>query len=232
MNVIHLPAILRNKKLTTIEVTFFWSILFMGTAAIVWNSLDYFLPNTMHQFFFERIELTSQDWWKYTVLTHVVGGLICLISSLLQYSKILLKRATRVHKYLGHIYALSIITVVFPTGVALSFVAKGGTTGMIGFLILSFGTLLTLILGMVAIFKRNIKSHQIWITRSFALITTAITFRSLQIGIHALGIDPEFNYQLSLWLSIAINLILAEYYLLKTGSRKSNKKQKPITHTT
>ena len=186
----------------------------------------------MHQFFFERIELTSQDWWKYTVLTHVVGGLICLISSLLQYSKILLKRATRVHKYLGHIYALSIITVVFPTGVALSFVAKGGTSGMIGFLILSFGTLLTLILGMVAIFKRNIKSHQAWITRSFALITTAITFRSLQIGIHALGVDPEFNYQLSLWLSIAINLILAEYYLLKTGSRKSNKKQKPITQTT
>ena len=85
---------------------------------------------------------------------------------------------------------------------------------------------------MVAIFKRNIKSHQAWITRSFALITTAITFRSLQIGIHALGVDPEFNYQLSLWLSIAINLILAEYYLLKTGSRKSNKKQKPITQTT
>lgn len=228
----HLPQILHNTKLTSIEKTLFWSILFMGTGAIIWNSLDYFLPNTMHQFFFERIELTQQDWWRYSVLAHVVGGLTCLISSLLQYSKILLKRAPRIHKYLGHIYALSIITLVFPTGVALSFVAKGGKSGTIGFLILSFATLLTLILGMVAIFKRDIRSHQAWITRSFALITTAITFRSLQIGIDKLGADPVSNYQLSLWLSIAINLILAEYYLLKTRTLRSNKKHKPTTQTT
>ncbi len=228
---IHLPQIFRNTKLTFVETTLFWSVLFIGTGAIVWNSLAYFLPNTMHQFFFERIELTMQDWWKYTVLTHVVAGLTCLISSLLQYSKILLKRTPRVHKYLGHIYALSIITVVFPTGVALSFVAKGGTSGMVGFLILSFATLLTLLLGMAAIYKRNIRSHQAWITRSFALITTAITFRTLQIGLDELGLDPDSNYQFSLWLSIAINLILAEYYLLKTRTSRSNKNPKQTTQT-
>jgi len=201
----------------------------MGTGAIIWNSLDYFLPNTMHQFFFERIELTMQDWWRYSVLTHVVGGLICITSSLLQYSKVLLKRAPRVHKYLGHIYALSIITVVFPTGVALSFVAKGGTSGMVGFLLLSFGTLITLLFGMIAIFKRKVKAHQAWITRSFALITTAITFRSLQIAIHELGVHPETNYQLSLWLSISINIVLAEYYLLKSSPKRANK-NKPTTN--
>ena len=202
----------------------------MGTGAIIWNSLDYFLPNTMHQFFFERIELTVQDWWRYSVLTHVVGGLICITSSLLQYSKVLLKRAPRVHKYLGHIYALSIITVVFPTGVALSFVAKGGTSGMVGFLLLSFGTLITLLFGMIAIFKRKVKAHQAWITRSFALVTTAITFRSLQIAIHELGVNPETNYQLSLWLSISINIVLAEYYLLKSSPKRANK-NKPTTNT-
>ena len=197
----------------------------MGTASIIWNSLDYFLPNTMHSFLFERMELTTEDWWRYTLYTHVIGGLVCLTSSLLQYSKILLRRAPRIHKYLGHIYALSIITMVFPTGVALSFVAKGGTSGTIGFLILSFATLLTLILGMVAIFKRKIKAHQAWITRSFALVTTAITFRILQIINHEMGIAPNSNYLLSLWLSIVINLVLAEYYLIKSSRKQPNPKQ-------
>ncbi|MFT5634440.1 MAG: hypothetical protein ACI9SQ_002177 [Rubritalea sp.] len=216
---------LKSKKLTSIETALFWSILYLGIGTILWTSLDYFLPNTMHSFLFERIELTMQDWWRYTLNAHVIGGLTCLISSLLQYSKLLLKRAPRVHKSLGYIYALCIITLVFPTGIALSFVAKGGTSGMIGFLFLAVATLLTLILGMVAIFKRDIKSHQAWITRSFALVTTAITFRTLQIGFSKLEISQETNYQLSLWLSIIINLMLAEYYLYKS-TRKLTTNQK------
>jgi hypothetical protein len=216
---------LKSKKLTSIETALFWSILYLGTGTILWTSLDYFLPNTMHSFLFERIELTMQDWWRYTLNAHVIGGLTCLISSLLQYSKFLLNRAPRVHKSLGYIYALCIITLVFPTGIALSFVAKGGTSGMIGFLFLAVATLLTLILGMVAIFKRDIKSHQAWITRSFALVTTAITFRTLQIGFSKLEISQETNYQLSLWLSIIINLMLAEYYLYKS-TRKLTTNQK------
>ena len=219
----YLPQILLSKKLTSIETTVFWCAIYLGTATILWNSLDYFLPNTMHGFLFERMELTMQDWWRYTLYAHVIGGLTCLISSLLQYSKFLLRRAPRVQKSLGHIYALSIITLVFPTGVALSFVAKGGTSGMVGFLFLAIATLATLILGMIAIFKRNIKSHQAWITRSFALVTTAITFRTLQIGLSFLEISAETNYQLSLWLSIAINLILAEYYLHKSTNKLTNR---------
>jgi Ca2+/Na+ antiporter len=218
--------LIKSKKLTSIETTLFWSILYLGTGTILWTSLDYFLPNTMHSFLFERMELTMQDWWRYTLYAHVIGGLTCLIASLLQYSKLLLKRAPRVHKSLGYIYALCIITLIFPTGVALSFVAKGGTTGMIGFLFLAIATLATLILGMVAIFKRNIKSHQAWITRSFALVTTAITFRTLQLCIAQTTITPETNYQLSLWLSIAINLMLAEYYLYKSTNKLTTKLNK------
>ncbi|MGJ8656215.1 MAG: DUF2306 domain-containing protein [Akkermansiaceae bacterium] len=228
----HLPQILHSKKLTSIETSLFWSILYIGTGIILWNSLDYFLPNTMHSFLFERMELTIQDWWRYTLYAHVIGGLICLTSSLLQYSKLLLTRAPRIHKYLGHIYALSIITLIFPTGVALSTVAKGGTSGMIGFLFLSIATLITLLLGMIAIFKRNIKSHQAWITRSFALVTTAITFRTLQLGFASIEVTPETNYQLSLWLSIIINLILAEYYLYKSTKPKNKPQTKQPNHIT
>jgi len=223
-NAVQKSPLSKTLNISLFERVLFWFILYLGTATILWNSLDHFLPNRVHSFLFERISLTMQEWWRYSLLAHVAGGLICLISRFLQYSKFLLKCAPPFHRYLGHVYALSIITLVFPTGVALSFVAKGGTSGMIGFLLLAIATLVTLILGMIAIFKRNIRAHQAWITRSFALVTSAITFHTLQLALSYTEISYTTNYQISLWLSIAINLILAEYYL-----KKSNKSSKLTT---
>ncbi len=203
-----------------LEKAAFYLVLFVGTALILWESRLYFLPGRIHGFLIERAHLTIEDWWRYSLLVHVAGGLVCLVSTLLQYSKLLLKRAPWLHRNLGRIYALSIIMVVFPTGVALSFVAKGGTSGTIGFLVLSFATLFTVILGMIAIYKKNIRSHQAWITRSFALVTSAITFRTIQIALSQFSGNEEKIYQASLWLSIGINAILCEYYLLKTNKKR------------
>jgi uncharacterized membrane protein YozB (DUF420 family) len=203
-----------------IEMTFFYVVLFAGTAVILWESRDYFLPGRLHGFIMERIDLAVEDWWRYTLITHVAGGLICLVSSLLQYSKILLKRAAWVHRSLGRIYGLSIIMVVFPTGVALAFVAKGGLSGTIGFLFLSFATLFSLLIGMVAIYRKNLRSHQIWISRSFALVTSAITFRVLQLTLAQFNLDYDQIYQGALWGSIAINIGSCEYYLLKTTKQR------------
>ncbi|MGC6565908.1 MAG: DUF2306 domain-containing protein, partial [Akkermansiaceae bacterium] len=126
-----------------------------------------------------------------------------------------------VHRNLGRIYGLSIIMVVFPTGVALAFVAKGGLSGTIGFLFLSFATLFSLLLGMVAIYKKNLRAHQAWISRSFALVTSAITFRLLQLVLVRFVDDYDQVYQSALWASMGINLTLCEYYLLKTNRKKT-----------
>lgn len=210
----------RASPFQRIEITIFYLVLFTGTALICWESRLYFLPNTIHGFMLERMELAIENWWRYALLTHVSGGLICLVSSVLQYSRLLLKRAPWLHRNLGRIYALSIIMVVFPTGVALAFVAKGGLSGTIGFLTLSFGTLFTLLLGMVAIYRKNLRAHQVWISRSFALVTSAITFRALQLILIQFDFDYQKIYQMSLWASIGINLSLCEYYLLKTTKNK------------
>lgn len=204
-----------------IEMMVFYIVLFGGTALILWESRSYFLPGQIHGFVMERMELAVEDWWRYSLLAHVAGGLICLSSSLLQYSGFLLKRAPAVHRNLGRIYGLSIIMVVFPTGVALAFVAKGGLSGTIGFLFLSFATLFSLLLGMVAIYKKNLRAHQAWISRSFALVTSAITFRLLQLVLVRFVDDYDQVYQSALWASMGINLTLCEYYLLKTNRKKT-----------
>lgn len=210
----------RVSPVPRIETMVFYLVLLSGTALIVWESRDYFLPGRVHGFIMERLDLAVEDWWRHALLAHVAGGLVCLVSSLLQYSKLLLNRAPSIHRNLGRLYALSIVTVVFPTGVALAFVAKGGLSGTIGFLVLSFATLFSLISGMIAIYRRNLRAHQVWISRSFALVTTAITFRALQFALMQLPLDYDTVYQFSLWASIGLNLALCESYLLKTSKEK------------
>ncbi len=74
----------------------------------------------------ERIDLAVEGWWRCALVTRVFGGPVCVAASLLQYSKLLLKHAAWLHCNLGRIYGLSIIMLVFPTGVVLAFVAKSG----------------------------------------------------------------------------------------------------------
>ncbi|MFT6862202.1 MAG: hypothetical protein ACJAVK_000758, partial [Akkermansiaceae bacterium] len=51
--------------------------------------------------------------------------------------------------------------------------------------------LLTLLLGMIAIYRKNLRSHHVWISRSFAFVTSAITFRSLQLGLSQFDLEYQ-----------------------------------------
>lgn len=202
------------------EQYIFWVLLWLGSFGILYASLDYLKPNYVHEFLRERLYMAEKDWWRWTLYVHVASGILCLTASLSQYSDTVLKKYRALHKYLGRVYAYSIFLFVFPTGIILSFFAKGGIISIIGFLVLSVATFITALFGVRAILKKNLKKHKIWITRSFALISSAITFRILQLLLEAVGVPSLISYQLAVWLSLAINVLLGEYYLWKAKFRK------------
>jgi len=209
-------TIILNPKLVALERALFWASLWIGTGLILWASKDYFIGVNPHGFLIERPHLTMQSWWKVSVYIHVLSGCLCIVSSLLQYSKVLLKKAPKVHKSLGYIYVLSLLIAVTPTGMVLSAVAKGGWISQLGFFVMNFSTLICVVQGMKAIFKRKVAEHEAWITRSFALVTSAITFRTLQISLLQLQVPYEVIYPICVWLGMILNLWVAEYYLYKT----------------
>jgi len=61
--------------------------------------------------------------------------------------------------------------------------------------------------------SRDVARHREWMTRSFAMTATAITFRSYHVALFALGVAAETNYLVSLWLSILGNAAAAEWVL-------------------
>ena len=64
--------------------------------------------------------------------------------------------------------------------------------------------------GLSTILKKNVLAHKHWMIRSYSMAMTAVTFRIYHIVFFILGWDHLENYELSLWISVLGNMIVAE----------------------
>ncbi len=190
-----------------------WSGFLAGTVLILSNSFTDFRPGGERIFIGQRSAMAGNPLWLFSLNLHVLSGSICLLSSLPLLSGRLLRRIPSLHRVCGRIYAASVLLVLCPTGIHLAFSAKGGAAGQGGFLLLGIATFITTLLGVTAIAGRDLLRHRRWMTRSFALVATAVTFRIHHIVFFHAGLPDEVNYLASLWLSILGNAAVAEWIL-------------------
>jgi hypothetical protein len=116
------------------------------------------------------------------------------------------------HRRCGKIYSASVLGLLCPTGMVLALSAKGGFPGKAGFLLLGAATFYTTLRGVAVMREpsRDVVRHRKWMTRSFALAASAITFRLYHVAFFEIGLAEETNYLVSLWLSILGNAAVAE----------------------
>ena len=69
--------------------------------------------------------------------------------------------------------------------------------------------------GLSAIVNRNVLSHKIWMIRSYSMAMTAVTFRVYHILFFLLGWANLENYEISLWISVIGNILLAEWFIYR-----------------
>lgn len=203
----------------------FWLPIAVLTVLLIQSSLPYFTAPGTDLFFLERPELARDPLWRTVFYVHILGGVLTLLSAFLQFSKLLLHRLPRVHRLQGRVYVWAALVVVAPTGLFLAFYAKGGALGRIGFAVQ--GTLLfyTTWLGLKHILQGRLEQHVRWMTRSYAVVTTAIAFRLWYVGLWALGFDN--TYVPAIWLSTIFNLLLCELYLHFQKSKQPRLKGLP-----
>jgi hypothetical protein len=97
-----------------------------------------------------------------------------------------------------------------PSGIAMSFAAKGGTWSTIGFALSGILWWYATWVGYQAIRDRDIPAHVRAMVRSYCWALSAPAFRSIQAALFMLGVDDGPNYVISLWLSMAVSVLLAE----------------------
>lgn len=189
-----------------------WLAYVGGCGLILENSLRDHLPGGAGLFAAEKGALGENPWWRASLSIHVVGGMLCLLCVLTQFSRRLLRRHPWLHRASGRLYGLLVLALVTPTGFHLAFSAKGGFLGKFGFLTLAAATLLTTLQGWRSALPRHrdLAAHREWMARSFALVASAVTFRLFHVIGYLAGLAPESNYILCLWLSILGNAAVAE----------------------
>lgn len=210
---------LQTRRLVRLFPLLLW-LVFAGLALlIVWNSLGY-LTHPRQMALVAAHESGGSVWWRFTVVLHVAAGIACLLASFLQFFRSVLRRFPWLHRWLGRIYSACTLWLVCPTGVVLAFTAHGGPASTAGFLLLGALTFWSTLAGTRAMTGGNVQRHAVWMIRSFAMTSTAVTFRLWHVGLQELGLEFTASYITSLWLSLAGNAGAAEFVIRRLPIRR------------
>lgn len=188
-----------------------WSFLLLLTAWMAINIYGY-LPNPEGvPFYSERIS-TAPNGWGGMLRIHIAGGAVCLVTGPILFWK-WAGRIAGVHAICGALYGVAALGVMIPTAFWLSASAHGGRVGQAGFWLTALLTAGTTLLGFHHLVSGQAGAHVAWMTRSYALMTSALTFRLVYLIQFWMGVPYGVNYPLSTWLSTIVNLLLAEWLL-------------------
>lgn len=157
--------------------------------------------------------------WRFSFYIHVFVSTIVLLAGLLQFSRYLLYRKPRVHRWAGKTYAAVVLFLSGPSGMVMSFYANGRWPARTSFIILSFLWLLFTALGWQLAMKRRWSAHSHMMLRSYALTLSAITLRfyAYLLGYFNIALHPVTAYVLISWLSWTLNLLVAEW-MIRSGA--------------
>ena len=213
---------MQNTRVLTLQksVRVFFQMLFWVpitglSLLLVYNTLPYFSFNKDLSFIEERSFLFKSDFYNSCFYIHIFAGSLCILMALIQFSRYILKKSKAIHRISGKIYVSVVLFLGAPTGLYMSFFAKGSFWERALFLFMACFWFITTLFGLTTIHKRNIIAHKVWMMRSYAMAMTAVTFRLYHIIFYLLDWGHLENYELSLWLSVIGNMLFAEWIIYR-----------------
>ena len=213
---------MQNTRILTLQksVRVFFQMLFWVPVTglsllLVYNTLPYFSFNKDLSFIEERSFLFKSDFYNSCFYIHIFAGSLCILMALIQFSRYILKKSKAIHRISGKIYVSVVLFLGAPTGLYMSFFAKGSFWERALFLFMACFWFITTLFGLTTIHKRNIIAHKVWMMRSYAMAMTAVTFRLYHIIFYLLDWGHLENYELSLWLSVIGNMLFAEWIIYR-----------------
>ena len=160
-------------------------------------------------------ELLESTAWHTAFYTHITFGGIALLLGWTQFSQKLRDRYLNTHRTIGKIYVGS-VTLSSLAGFYIALFASGGITCTLGFGGLALAWLFTILMAYTRILKRDIKQHENWMIRNYALTFAAVTLRIyLPFATQLMHWDFITSYRIISWLCWVPNLIVAEMIINK-----------------
>jgi Predicted membrane protein (DUF2306) len=223
---LHLPVItnhcMQNTRILTLQKSvkvlfqmLFWVPVIGFSLLLIYNTLPYFSFSKNFSFIEERSFLFKSSFYNTCFYIHITAGSVCIATALIQFSRYILKKSKAIHRFSGKIYVFVVLFLGAPTGLFMSFFAKGSFWERSLFMFMAGWWFITTLYGLTTIHKRNIIAHKLWMMRSYSMAMTAVTFRVYHIVFYLLGWGHLENYELSLWISVIGNMLFAEYIIYR-----------------
>lgn len=200
----------------------FWIPVAGFSLLLIYNTLPYFSFSKDFDFIEERSFLFQNNLYSTFFYIHIAAGAICIGTALIQFSRYILKKSKAIHRWSGKLYVFVVLFLGAPTGLYMSFFAKGSFWERALFMFMAIFWFITTLYGLSTIRKKNVLAHKIWMMRSYAMAMTAVTFRVYHIAFYLLGWDHLENYELSLWISVIGNMLIAEWVIYRKSRNYLN----------
>lgn len=160
-------------------------------------------------------QIIGNPYWMAFFYIHIFSITLCLLAGLTQFSNWFLVENRDLHKIIGKIYVYNILIINVPACFVLGLFSNGGLIGITGFLIQDVLWAYFTIVAVLSIKKGNVIRHRNYMVLSYAVTTTAITFRIVKhLLYNETKHDYELFYGLNVWAALLINLTIA-YMILK-----------------
>jgi hypothetical protein len=188
------------------------------TALLVAETLPYAWRASETPFFLEKGAVGLETGWRAAFGVHVGGGLLCLLTALPLFSRRLLAGAPHVHRLLGWTYVGSVLVLLVPGGFALIPFAKGGVVGQGGFLLQAVWLFAVTFAGLRRVLARDFANHRAWMVRSYAMASSALSFRVLFLAFQMAGLARA--YEMGIWASFGLSVALGEAWVRSFRPRR------------
>jgi hypothetical protein len=196
--------------------------LLLGAGAIAANSLVYFKGDEVPPFVIEKLPLPLEGLWLAALKVHVVAASFCLPACILLQWKGLLRRAPRVHRWVGRTTGFAVLFALAPSGIYMAFFAKGGPLGTLGFLLSGAITVVAMVQGIRKARARRFADHRRAALHVLAQLSVAVTSRVLLVLLEVTGLASEPAYLLALWLPVLGSAALVQLTLRKRRNHEDH----------
>ncbi len=212
-------AITLQQSVKVFSQMLFWVPVAGFSLLLIYNTLPYFTFEKDFTFIEERSFLFESSMYNTCFYIHIAAGALCIGTALIQFSRYILKKSKGIHRISGKIYVFVVLFLGAPTGLYMSFFAKGSFWERALFMFMAAWWFITTLYGLTTIHKRNVVAHKIWMMRSYAMAMTAVSFRVFHLVFYILGWDHLENYEISLWISVIGNMLFAEWMIYRQSKK-------------
>ena len=163
------------------------------------------------------------------VILHIIGAVLFAFLGAWQFSPSLRRRHLRLHRLSGRIaLPAGIVAAASGLWMALTYAIVPADNALLHALRLTFGAamLASLTLGLLAILRRDIAAHRVWMLRGYAIGLGAGTQALTNLPwIIAFGFPTPMPYAILMGLGWVINLAVAEALIHRTLRRPTPRVQ-------